>query len=61
MEKDKYTSLSDSYIQLEGDEKDVIQVTDDILNGKEMMVFSTKSSPKDSVKVTKKNLKKYLK
>ena len=37
-----------------------IQVTDDFLNGKILMVLSTKSTPKAPVKLTKKNPKKYL-
>ena len=58
MEKDNYISLSDSYIQIEGDEKEVIQFIDDILNGKIEMVKSTKLQTKTPVKLTKTNLKK---
>ena len=57
MEKDKYISLSDSYIQIEGDEKEIIEFRDDIVKVQKLMVLSTKSSPKAPVKLTKKNLK----
>ena len=61
MEKDKYFSLGDSYIEIQGHEKQVAQFNDDILNGKIKFELSTKSSPKTPVKLTKKNLKKSLK
>ena len=61
MEKDKNISSSDSYTQIEGDDKEIIQVTGDILSGKIMILLSTKSTPRAPVKITKKNLKKYLK
>ena len=34
MEQDKYISLSDSYVEIEGVENDVSQFVDDILNKK---------------------------
>ena len=34
MEKDKYISLGDSYIEIQGDEKQVAHLNDDILNKK---------------------------
>ena len=57
MEQDKYISLGDSYIEIEGDENDVSQFIDDILKGQIKMELSTKSSPKTPVKIPKKNLK----
>ena len=54
--------LGDSYIDIVGGEKEVTQFIDDILNVKTKMVLSTKSLPnKTPVKLTEKNLKKYLK
>ena len=61
METDKYISLGDSYIDTEGSEEEVAQFMDDILNGKIKMEMSTESLPQTPVKLTKKNLKKYLK
>ena len=61
MEKGKNISLRDSYIEIQGDEKEVAQNIDDISNGIIKMVISTKSLPKTPVRFTKKNLKKYLK
>ena len=61
METAKFISLSDSYIDVEGGEKKVAQYIADISNGKLMMVLSTKSIPKNPVKLTKKTLEKYLK
>ena len=61
MEKDNYICLGDSHIQKEGVEKEVISVTDDVSKGRIMMVLFTKSSLKAPLKVTKKNLKKYIK
>ena len=58
MEKDKYISLGDSYIEIQADEEQVAQFKDDILNGKIKIETSTKSLPKTLVKLTKKNLKK---
>ena len=60
MENDKYISLRDNYIEIQGDEKEVAKYIDDISNGKILMVLSTKSLSKTHVKLTKKNLKKYL-
>ena len=34
MEQDKYISLCDSYIEIQGNEKDVTQYIDDCLDGK---------------------------
>ena len=61
METDKYISLGDRYIDIEGDEREVAQYIDDISNGKIKVVLSTKPLPKTPVKITTKNLKKYLK
>ena len=49
MEKDKYISLGDSYLEVQGDEKQVGQFEDDILNGKIKFELSTKSLPKTPV------------
>ena len=46
METDKNISLGDSYIDIEGGEKEVAQFIDDILNGKIKMELSTESLPK---------------
>ena len=51
MERDKYISLGDSYIEIQGDEKQVAQFNGDILNGKK---FELSKTP---VKLTKKNIK----
>ena len=59
METEKYISLGDRYIEIEGGEKKITQFIDDILNGKIKTEISTKPLPKTPVKVTKKNLKKY--
>ena len=61
METDTYNFLGDSYIELEGDEKEVANFTDDALNGKIKMVLSAKSLLQTPVKLTEKNLKKKLK
>ena len=61
MRKDKFICLGESYIEIDGDEKKVAQLIDDILKGKIKMETSTKSLTKTPVKLTKKNLKKYLK
>ena len=61
MEKDKFISLADSYIEIEGDEKEVTQFIDDILDEKIKIVITTKSLSKTPVKLTKSNLKEYLK
>ena len=42
METDKYISLGDSYIETEGDGKEVTQFIDDILNGKKRTEISAK-------------------
>ena len=58
MEKDKYIPLGDCYKdinELEGE-----QFIDGILDRKIKMKITTKSLPKTPVKLTKKNLKKYL-
>ena len=60
METDTYIFLGDSYIEIEGAEKEVAKFTDDALNAKKKMVFSAKSLLQTPVKLTKKNLKKYL-
>ena len=60
MEKDKYISLDDCNIEIQGDEKQVAQLNDDNLNGKIKFELSTKPLPKTPVKLTRKNLKKYL-
>ena len=61
MEKDKYISLAESYIEIEGGEKEVTQIIDDILDEKIKIVNTTKSLSKTPVKLTKRNLKEYLK
>ena len=62
MESDKYFSLGDSYIEIQGDEKGVAQYIDDKSNGKTKFVLFTKSLPnKTPVKMTKLNLKKTFK
>ena len=61
MENDKYISLRDSYLEIQEDEKEVAVYIDDVSNGKIMMVLSTKPLPRTPVKLTKKNLKKFLK
>ena len=60
MEKDKNISLGDSYLEKQGDEKQVAHFEDDTLNGKKIEL-SRKSLPKNPVKLSKKNLKKVLK
>ena len=57
MENDKYFSLGDSYIGIEGVEKEVTQFIDDTLDRKTMMQLTTKSLTKAPVKLTKTNLK----
>ena len=61
MENDKLISLRDSYIEIEGVEKEVTQFIDDILDGKIKMVKFTKPTPKTPVKLTKKYLKRIFK
>ena len=61
MEQDKHISLGDSYIQIEGDEKEVLHFIDDVLNGKINMELSTKSLSEFTVKIKEKETEKYLK
>ena len=63
MEKDKYFDLCDSYIEKQGDEKQIAQFEEDMLNGKITLELITKQLPlpKPPVKLTKKNLRKCLK
>ena len=49
MENDKYISLLDSYIETNGDGKEVAKSIDNISNGKIKIVISTKSLPKTPV------------
>ena len=63
MEKDKYISLADSYINIGGSEKALTGFTDIIQDGRVEFVLSTKNphlpiSP--SVKLTKKNLREFI-
>ena len=46
MEQDRYISLQDAYIEIEGVEKDVLQFQDNNLKGKITFKLSLKSSPK---------------
>ena len=46
MEKDKNISIGDSYIEIQGDEKQVAQFIDDILSGKTKFELSTNHYPK---------------
>ena len=61
MEKDKYISLGDSYIEIEGDEKEVAHFIDDILNGKKdgnvHKIITQKSCKIDEKESEKKCLK----
>ena len=65
MEKDINIDLRDSYIEIQGDEKQITQIEEDTLKGKITFKLITKPLPiplpKPPVKLTKKNLKKYLK
>ena len=61
MGNDKYISLADSSIDIEGGPKEVTQFIDVILEGKIKMVITTRSLPKTPVELTKKNLKKTFK
>ena len=62
MEKDYYISLGDSFIELEGGEKEVTHFTDDILNEKKgnthkiVTQNSCKNNGKESQKISKINL-----
>ena len=60
MKQDKNISLGNSYIEIEGSEKEVAQFRNDILDGKILMELSTKPIPKTPVELRKKNLKNYL-
>ena len=57
MEKDTYIDLRDSYIETQGDEKQIAQFEEDMLKGKITFEITTKPP----VKLTKINLKEYLK
>ena len=59
MENDKNISIGDSCIDV--NEKEVVQLTNDILDGKLQMEITTKSLPKTLVKLTTKKLEKYSK
>ena len=61
MEKVKNVSLGDSYLEKQGEEKQVSQFEDDTLNGKIKFELCRKSLPKTPLKLSKKNLKKVLK
>ena len=61
MEQDKFTFLSDSYIEIEGSEKEIAQFINSISKGKIMTELSRKPLPETPVKFTKRNLEKYLK
>ena len=64
MEKDIYIDLRDSYIEIQGDEKQIAQFEEDMLKGEITFELITKPLPlliKPPVKLTKKNLKKHLK
>ena len=61
MEDHKYISLRDSYVDVEGDAKEVTQFSKDILIGKINIILSTKSLLKTPVKLTKRNFKKVSK
>ena len=58
MEKDKYSSLGDSYIEIEGDEKEVSQFINATLNGETKMELSTKTITQNSCKINKKESEK---
>ena len=57
MEKDIYIDLRDSYIEIQGDEKQIAQFEEDMLKGKITFQITTKPP----VKLTKKNVIKFLK
>ena len=61
--KDKYFSIGDSYLKVEGSEKAIEQFHKDIQNRKFEYIISSKSSStiKPPVKLTKKNVKKFFK
>ena len=63
MEPDKYIDLRDSYIEIQSDGKQIAEFEEDMLNRKITFELITKpiSLPKPPVKLTKKNLKKFLK
>ena len=63
MENHKYISLADSYKIINGSNEALTQFIDAIQDGKLKFVLSTKNPhhPKSpSVKITKKNLKKFM-
>ena len=60
MEKDKLIYFGDSNIDIKGSEKEVAKFIDDFLNERIIMILTTKPSPKPTLKLTKKNLKKLL-
>ena len=51
--------LGDSFIDIEGNEKEVLQFLDDISQGKINLVLSTKSIPEITVQIKGKNLKNF--
>ena len=57
METDKYISLVESYLEIEGDEKGVTQFIDEILNEKIKTKLSPKPLPETPVKLTENDLK----
>ena len=58
MEHDKYISLGDSYIEIQSNEKELLQFIDEISKGKIILVLSTKSLPEITVKVNEKESEK---
>ena len=60
MEQDENISLKNCYNEFTGDDNAVAQFIDDISKGNIQMEIHTKSLPKTPVKLTKKNLTKYL-
>ena len=61
MEKDIGIDLCDSYIEIQGDGKQIAHFEEDMLKSEITFELITKSLPKPPVKLTKKNLKKFLK
>ena len=57
MEKNKYISLGDNYLEIQGSEEEVAEFIDAIQDGEVEFVLSTKNP---FVKLTKNNLKKYI-
>ena len=60
MEQDKFISLCDSCIEIQGNEKDVTQYIDDYLDGKIRVILTTKPLLQTPVKLTKNILKKNI-